>query len=539
MKLQVHGRVLSLLLLGSTLGLTGPPAEAQTPLRSELVVQGFDIPVQVTTPPDDASRLFVVERTGRIEVVVEGQILPAPFLDLSAVVSPEEEGSERGLLGIAFHPAYAQNGQFFVSYTRSGDNASIVARYQVSAADPNAADPASGAVIFGPIAQPGFNHNGGGLLFGPDGKLYLGFGDGGPGADPHCNGQQPGTVLGAILRLEEDGTAPADNPFATDPALAPEVWHYGLRNPWRFSFDRLTGDLYIGDVGQDDKEEVNFHAAGTPAGANFGWKAMEGFDCFDTSSCLVPVPPCNDPSLALPIWDYPHGPPGNRAVIGGFVYRGCDIPDLQGAYFFGDFAQSWIFTLRYDGAAITESIDRSVELSPEGTQIRRITSFGEDANGELYFTGRGNGNHDGRLFRIRADAPSLTVDTTQLSAAAGGTQSFDLRTWDCTLGGDAYLLAGSASGTDPGFVVDGVSVPLNLPDPWFSFAVASANAGPWSGNFGVLDAGGRASASLSLPPGLPPNLVGTHLDHAYVVFDLDLGGRAVFASDTTPLDLVP
>ena len=296
----------------------------------------------------------------------------------------------------------------------------------------------------------------------------------------------------------------------------------------------------MGDVGQDDREEVNFHSASSPAGANFGWKAMEGLGCFDASGCVVPVPPCNDPSITLPIWDYPHGPPGNRAVIGGFVYRGCDIPDLQGAYFFGDYSQSWIFTLRYDGTQITEFIDRTAELTPElPLQIRRITSFGEDANGELYFTGRGNGNHDGRLFRIRADAPTLTADTAQISAAAGGTQSFDLRTWDCTLGEEAYLLVGSASGTAPGFVLDNVPVPLNMPDPWFSFAIASANAGPWSANFGVLDAGGRATASLSLPPGLPPNLVGTHLDHAYVVFDLDFGGRAVFASDIVPLDLVP
>ncbi|NLF12357.1 MAG: PQQ-dependent sugar dehydrogenase, partial [Anaerolineaceae bacterium] len=255
---------------------------------NRVVASGLDRPVLVTHAGDGSGRLFVVEQGGLIRIVEDHALLPVPFLDLSQLVI---SGGEQGLLGLAFHPEYASNGYFYVNYTRVEDGATVVARYSVSAADPNVADPGSAVPIL-TVPQPAPNHNGGHLAFGPnDGYLYIGMGDGGGAGDPDENAQDVATLLGALLRLDVDGgtpyAIPADNPFAAT-AGADEIWDYGLRNPWRFSFDLDTGDLYIGDVGQAAWEEIDYHGAGTPGGVNFGWDCREGTHDYEfTAECAA------------------------------------------------------------------------------------------------------------------------------------------------------------------------------------------------------------------------------------------------------------
>jgi glucose/arabinose dehydrogenase len=356
----------------------------------------------LTAPPFDFDRLFVVEQRGRIRIIKNDTVLGTDFLDISSKVS--SSGNERGLLGMAFHPDYDSNGFFYVSYTRSSGHASVVERYQVSG-NPDVADSASGTIIFGPVSQPFSNHNGGCIKFGPDGKIYLGLGDGGSAGDPDCNAQNGSNLLGKILRLNEDGSAAAGNPFLSDPVFLNEIWAYGLRNPWRFSFDRENGDLYIADVGQGSWEEVDFQPASSTGGENYGWKVMEGSSCFSTNNCPNYTPSCNDPSLTDPIHEYDHSG-GNCSITGGYVYRGCAISGLQGNYFFADYCSEKIWSFQYDGVNKTNFQDRTASLDPSGPQtIDEITSFGEDAGGELYVVDRG-----GEIFKILPDAPSAFQD---------------------------------------------------------------------------------------------------------------------------------
>jgi Glucose / Sorbosone dehydrogenase len=255
------------------------------------------------------------------------------------------------------------------------------------------ADPASEFVII-TIAQPYANHNGGMLAFGPnDGYLYIGMGDGGGSNDQDGRAQDPGQLLGKMLRIDVDGGSPyaipPSNPFAGPGLPLDEIWAIGTRNPWRWSFDRLTGDLFIGDVGQGQREELDFQPASSPGGENYGWRCMEGFRCTGWSGCT-----CNDSSLTLPIFDYTHS--DGCSVIGGYVYRGCAVPDLQGTYFFADYCSARIWSFRYDGSAMTEFQERTTELDPSGSpSIGSITSFGEDGLGELYIVDQG-----GELFKI-------------------------------------------------------------------------------------------------------------------------------------------
>lgn len=351
-------------------GAAQAPAGVQI-IVADVVASGFDRPLQVTHAGDGSNRLFVVEQPGRIYVIENGAVVPTPFLDITGLV--ETGGGEQGLLGLAFHPDYASNGYFYVNYTRAGDGATVVARYSVSA-DPNVADPASAMEVL-TVAQPDTNHNGGQLAFGPDGYLYVGLGDGGGGGDPFENGQDVTTLLGAILRLDIDGGSPyvipADNPFTSTAGLD-EIWDYGLRNPWRFSFDRTTGDLYIGDVGQADWEEIDYHGAGTPGGLNFGWDCREGTHNFEfTVDCALAT-------LVAPIAEYDHT--AGRSVTGGFVYRGAQYPELQGRYFFADFIEGKIWSMIKTGSEpdtwSTPKLERDTSLY--------ISSFGEDEAGELY-----------------------------------------------------------------------------------------------------------------------------------------------------------
>jgi len=328
----------------------------------QLVADGLYRPTLVTHAGDD--RLFILEQSGQIRVVVNGQLLKQPFLDIDNLVN--DRSNEQGLLGLAFHPDYAQNGQFFVNYTDAkGDT--VVARYTVSAA-PNAADPASAETLF-TVDQPYPNHNGGNLVFGPDGLLYVGMGDGGSAGDPQGNGQNPYSYLGKMLRVDVDKTP-----------IQPLIWALGLRNPWRFSFDRATGDLFIGDVGQGDWEEIDSVPASALAepGPNFGWNIFEGTHRYSDGPADLVVPP---------IAEYSHAE-GGCSVTGGYVYRGADLPELTGNYFFADYCSGiiWSLTPAADG-----TWERNVFMQTGFT----ISSFGEDVDGELYVV-----DHGGAVYRL-------------------------------------------------------------------------------------------------------------------------------------------
>ncbi len=345
--------------------------------KLEPLVQGLSQPVAVTTPGD--GRLYVVEQGGTVRVVQDGALLAEPFLDLRDRV---RSGGERGLLGLAFAPDYASSGRLYVDYTdRDGD--SVLARFthQSGAAG---VDPATGTTLMR-VRQPYANHNGGHLLFGPDGFLYWGLGDGGSGGDPQGNGQNLQTLLGTILRLDVsgDGAVPAPgNPFLGRADARPEVWLYGLRNPWRFSFDAATGDLYIGDVGQNAFEEIDYLPAADQGGQNFGWNVMEGDHCYR------PAQGCDASGMVAPIVTYPHDAAWGNSVTGGFVYRGKALPDLQGAYLFADFGSGRIWTARSGGSGAWQ-VAKLLETG------KNISSFGEDAAGELLVI-----DYAGTLYRL-------------------------------------------------------------------------------------------------------------------------------------------
>lgn len=353
----------------------GPPAPVQ--LALEEVATGLQQPVYLTSPADDG-RLFVVEQSGRIRIVANGQLLPQPFLDISSRVS---SGGERGLLGLAFHPSYAGNGFFYVNYTdNSGDTR--VERYTRSG-NPDIADPTSGSPVIA-IDQPFGNHNGGQLLFGPDGMLYILLGDGGSGGDPQNNAQRLGTLLGKVLRIDvtsaDPYAIPPDNPFAGQAGARPEIWAYGLRNPWRTAFDRGSNLFFIADVGQNREEEINA-VDRTVGGLNYGWRIMEGSSCYNASSC-------DQAGLTLPIHTYATSG-GNCAVTGGYVYRGSSIPEVAGHYFFTDHCRGGLRSLRVVNGAAQEL--REWDVGSTGN----VSSFGEDAGGELYVVG-----HGGTVWRI-------------------------------------------------------------------------------------------------------------------------------------------
>ncbi|MEW6744847.1 MAG: PQQ-dependent sugar dehydrogenase [Planctomycetota bacterium] len=384
---------LVLAVLGLVVFELAPSAQAaDPPLTTVRVASGLARPLFLTAPPGDLQRLFIVEqRTARILILKNGSLLPDPFLDINSKVI--DSGNERGLLGLAFHPDYASNGSFYVNYNRNGDGDTVIARYHVSDTDPDRADPASEEILL-LVDQPFENHNGGMLAFGPDGYLYIGLGDGGGAGDPDCRAQRGDTLLGKMLRVTSDGQPAPGNPFLGDPTVLDEIWAFGLRNPWRYGFDRLTGDVYIADVGQNSWEEIDFQPAASTGGENYGWKVMEGNHCFSTSNCPGGTPPCNDPSFTDPIHEYSHS--AGCSITGGYVYRGCTMPDLQGTYFFADYCSNKIWSFRYDGTTLTDFTDRTAELEPDGAPtINSISSFGEDALGELYIVDQG-----GEVFKI-------------------------------------------------------------------------------------------------------------------------------------------
>ena len=365
---------------------TPPP-----PLGLEEVHRGFRSPVFVTSEPGDPTRLYVVELEGRIMLYELGAAQPKVFLDWSAQVTPKAGNSELGMLSMAFHPDYGQSGErrFWVFYNAL-DDAKIVASFERSVTDPDAADPASESVLF-TLPQPAVNHNGGMIAFAPDGTLYVGLGDGN-GPDAKESAQDPGTQYGAMLRFDVDGhpVPPPGNLVGDD--VDPYVIHYGLRNPWRFSFDRLTGDLYIGDVGGDGPEEIDLAPAGS-VGLNFGWAVTEGEECR-----YWPGPPpdadCDRTGITPPIEVF-HHTSGSHAVAGGYVYRGSAIPELFGRYLYADIFGNQIWTLVWDGTTVCDRYEITADLVPD-SGFRAMPSFGEDADGELYLIAV----HD--LFRLVA-----------------------------------------------------------------------------------------------------------------------------------------
>ncbi|MEO8577076.1 MAG: PQQ-dependent sugar dehydrogenase [Gemmatimonadales bacterium] len=370
------------LLLGALAALACSDTQARPASQAHSVtlqqVGGrFRNPVHLISPAGDP-RLFVVEQAGRIIVVKNGTALEQPFLDISSRV---KSGGEQGLLSMAFHPDYRSNGQFFVDFTdKKGDT--HVERFTVSS-NPDVADESSAKIVL-TVDQPYSNHNGGHIVFGPDGNLYVGMGDGGSGGDPHNNGQNPRALLGKLLRINvsraEPYTIPMGNPYADGSQGRQEVWAIGLRNPWRFAFDRPTGLLYIADVGQNQYEEVHVEPA-SKAGLNYGWKLMEGDQCYGRGDC-------SPQGLQIPQLVYSHS--SGCSITGGSVYRGRRIPSIVGHYFYSDYCSGWLRSFRYDNGNAVDRREWKMD-----NDVGHVVSFGEDANGELYIVGE-----NGLIWRI-------------------------------------------------------------------------------------------------------------------------------------------
>ncbi|MCA1634706.1 MAG: PQQ-dependent sugar dehydrogenase [Acidobacteria bacterium] len=368
--------------------LADPPTLAISPF-----VSGLSLPIGITHAGDNSGRLFIIQQTGRIRVVRNGTLLATPFLDISSRVSC---CGERGLLGLAFPTNYWNKGYFYVNYTNTAGN-TVVARYRRSANSPDVADPSSEDIVL-VVAQPFANHNGGHLAFGPrDGQLYIGMGDGGDGGDPGNRAQNPNDLLGKILRIDVETGRPftytvhPSNPFVNRAGFRPEIWALGLRNPWRFSFDRQAADLYIGDVGQSNFEEIDFQPSTSTGGENYGWRIMEGAHCFNPSGCSVT-------GLTLPVFEYSHA--DGCSITGGYVYRGGAFPRMQGLYFYGDYCNGRIWALSRSGAAWQNSLllDTSINIS----------SFGEDEDGNLYAAS----HNSGEIFRLIDTAPGPSPTPT-------------------------------------------------------------------------------------------------------------------------------
>jgi glucose/arabinose dehydrogenase len=502
----------------STSVLLAAAALAQTPLLLEPVVTGLVRPVLATAPRGDLERLFVLEQAGRVRIVRGGTLLPAPFLDLAAL-GIVTFGGEAGLLGLAFHPDYAANGHCYVFHNSPPWPSASVTRFTRSAANPDVADPSSAVPMLSTPMVYG-NHNGGMVAFGPDGMLWLAIGDGGssPPAwpdDPFNHAQRGDSLLGKMLRIDVDHPQPplqygipADNPFVGPGDPRDEIWALGCRNPWRFSFDRLTGDLWLADVG-GVREEVDFVPAGAPGGRNFGWSCMHGTWCSGSLVC-----PCNGPALTPPLYEY--GDPGpQHAVIGGHVYRGVAIPDLRGAYFFADHMRVEVWSLRRAGTGVTQLTNRTAELAPPAPYVLvGPTAFGEDGYGELHLC-----DLSGTVYRI--------VPATPVQAGVTG---YGLGTPGCS---GAHVLSSPHSPVvgNPGFTLHCSHAPpasLGL----LAFASLADVAGSSLPGLGfvahvqvgspflllepmVSDAGGTGAFAFPIPPS--PALVGFTL-HAQAIW---------------------
>jgi len=367
---------------------------AQPKIELESYATGFTRPVDIVHCGD--SRLFIVEQRGYIWILDSlGTRLSTPFLNIDPRV--RSTGNEQGLLGLAFPPDYAQSGVFYVYYTRDTDGATRVSRFSLLPGTPNEADPNSEEILLAQ-PQPYNNHNGGSLKFGPDGYLYIGLGDGGSGGDPQNNGQTKNSLLGKILRIDVNGTSPGlayaippNNPFVGDSTFRPEIWSWGWRNPWRFSFDRLTGDIWVGDVGQNAREEVDFEPAGT-GGRNYGWRCYEGLAQYNTNGCQ----PAS--GYTAPVFEYAN-PALGRSITGGFIYRGSQYPDLYGYYLFADYVSGrwWATNQNPDGTFSTALIGQFA--------ANQYSSYGEDLEGELYVAALAQG----AIYKIKSQTVSTAT----------------------------------------------------------------------------------------------------------------------------------
>lgn len=480
-------------------------------LQKTLVASGLQRPVGIYHAPGDTSRIFVLEqgnsssRQAQIRVIQNGSLLPAPFLNIDSLVA--NSGNERGLLGLAFHPNYAQNGYFYVHYNNSSGT-TVISRYQASPPSSNTVSAATGSVLL-TYGQPYSNHNGGAIHFGPDGYLYIGLGDGGSANDPGNRAQNINNLLGKILRIDVDTTSPglpygipASNPFV-GVAGRDEIWHLGLRNPWQWSFDRNTGDMWIGDVGQNAREEIDFVPAGV-GGRNFGWRCMEGTGCTGLSGCA-----CNGGTLTGPIHQYNQSFSTGYSITGGYRYRGCAIAGFEGHYIWADYVTNRIWTgvPNASNTALTGIVDRTGQL---GGSISGIAAFGEDASGELYMCGRDNGT----VWKITSTTSvNLTVNGT---VAPGSTVNFGLSS-----PGDQnkQYIFGIASGNTPGTALgDGRIVPVNM-DPLLNYALANPTTNGIYNPYGTLH---FLTASAVVPVTLPnlPILSGQEFHAAFVTLDM-------------------
>lgn len=394
-----QGRLFAIFVLTLTLLAQTSFAASWPKLSFVPVVTGLESPVHVTHAGDGKGRIFIVEQSGRIRIVVNGVLQPTPFLDIKDRVSC---CGERGLFSVAFPPKFATKGYFYVNYTNKAGN-TVVSRFAVMGSG-DIADPASENFIL-TIEQPFVNHNGGQIAFGPDGMLYIGMGDGGGVGDPLGSGQDPASLLGKLLRIDVESSAQpyairATNPFVSDGSKRPEIWASGLRNPWRFSFDREKGDLFIADVGQDLFEEINFQSVNSPGGENYGWNVMEGNHCFKQSTC-------NNQNLVNPVLEYDHTH-GDLSITGGFVYRGKVFPRMRGIYLFGDFVSGRIAGLRRPSAEPNASFDSALLADTDFL----ISSFGEDESGEMYVA-----DISGTVFRIEDTVRFSELSFSSLEAS--------------------------------------------------------------------------------------------------------------------------
>jgi len=428
---------------------------APTPLTLEPFVGGLASPTEIAQPDDGSGRLFVVEQAGTIRVVRNGVLLPTPFLDISQAAGGSVlAGGEQGLLGLAFDPDYVHNGRFYVDYTRVRSDIAgsdiVVERYTRSATDPDVADPASASLVL-LQPHPTFpNHNGGKLAFGPDGFLYVGIGDGGGGGDPLGAAESLTDLRGKLLRLDVSGAGggyaiPPSNPFAVanpNAPARPEIWAYGLRNPWRFSFDRATGDVFIGDVGQNLWEEIDFQPAGI-GGRDYGWSTFEGMHCFNPSTN------CSRPGSTLPILEHFHDANGGFAIIGGFRYRGSTLPALEGYYVYGDAGTGHIWAAAPDNSGnwTTTVVANTGEVS----------TFGQDVSGELYVANLS----DGTISRLTPAATTLPRAVNLSTRARVGTGN-DVLIGGFIIGGDGPKTV-VVTGAGPSLQSAGVASPLPNP----------------------------------------------------------------------------
>jgi glucose/arabinose dehydrogenase len=472
-----------------------------TAITLELVSGALARPVDVIAPPGDAQRLFVVQQTGEIRIIrlADDTLAPQPFLDIPTVACC----GEKGLLGLAFHPDYAQNGTFFVNYTRARgavctasppvgctadrDSETVLARFRVSAGDPDVADLASQEVLLS-FCQPYSNHNGGWLGFSPlDGYLYMSTGDGGSGGDPCGSAQRVNSFLGKLLRFDVDGDSayaiPPTNPYAAlDDGILDEIWAIGLRNPWRCSFDPVTGDLWIGDVGQGTWEEIDFQASGSAGGENYEWKVREGDHAYQGATF-------GPGARVKPVFEYPHSNDAiiGRSVTGGYVYRGCRMPDLDGRYFFADYNNDWVRSFKLEDGQATDVRDHTAELNAgiAPSRIQNVSAFGVDGRGDLYIADVDNGD----LYRVVPTVPnnpptariasdpspaavtlgdggaSIRLDGSASDDGDGGAQGLTYSWRKVNINNTFTIASASSAATDVRFTAPGVfSIRLTVSD---------------------------------------------------------------------------